>query len=323
MKRAFIGRGVRFVCVSFFSTLTFFLFFAFTVYFSLGYYLFTFSLDATFATTSNIPKNVNIEMPKPLQKSDWLADVDKNHVYIESHDGYKLHAVELNQGSDKWVICVHGYRDKGEGMSLYAYQYYNKGFNVLLPDLKGHGQSEGKYVGMGYNDRADLVAWINRIVEKYPESQIVLHGVSMGAATVMMTCGETLPPNVKVAVEDCGYTSVYDEYMYVADEFINIPIKSFALGALNTYSKLKTGQKLKNMDSVAQLKKSKTPMLFIHGDKDTFVPFEMLEKVYSANPDIEKEKYIVCGATHAYSASCDTENYFKKVFEFISKYIQQ
>ena len=310
-------------CVSIFSTLTFFLFFISTLYFSLGYYLFTFSLDATFASMSNIPQNVNIEMPKPIQKNVWLSNVEKNDAFIISQDGYKLHATEINQDSDKWVVCVHGYRDKGEGMSLYAYYYFNNGYNVLLPDLKGHGQSEGKYVGMGYNDRTDLLAWINKIIEKNPNSQIVLHGVSMGAATVMMTCGENLPQNVRVAVEDCGYTSVYDQYSYVADEFINIPIKSFALSALNTYSKIKTHKDLKTMDSVSQIKKSKTPMLFIHGDKDTFVPFRMLDEVYNANPDIEKEKYVVKGATHAYSASCDTENYFNKVFEFVSRYVQE
>ncbi len=323
MRSSYKKEKMRMVLVAAFSMLTFLIFFILSVYLTLGYYLFTFSLDATFATTSNIPKNVNIEMPKPLQQKDWFDQIDKEDVYITSFDGYRLHAYEFKQNtnSDKWAVCVHGYRDKAEGMSLYAYNYYNQGFNVLLPDLKGHGKSEGKYVGMGYTDRKDLLCWIEKIINKFPTSQIVLHGVSMGAATVMMTCGEDLPSNVKVAVEDCGYSSVYDQYAYVADNFINIPLRGFALGALNTYAQLKTGVNLKQMDATAQLQKSKVPMLFIHGDKDTFVPLEMLTKVYDANSQIEKEKFIVAGATHAYSASQDPENYFNKVFEFIGRFI--
>lgn len=321
MRSIYKKEKSKIIFVGILSTVTFLFFFIASIYLALGYYLFTFSLDATFATVSNVPKNVNIEMPKPLQKKEWFDEVEKQDVYITSYDGYKLHAYQIKQNSDKWVICVHGYRDKAEGMSLYAYHYYNKGYNVLLPDLKGHGKSEGRYVGMGYNDRKDLISWIEKIIDGFPDSQIVLHGVSMGAATVMMTCGENLPTNVKVAVEDCGYSSVYDQYSFVAENFINIPLQGFALSALNTYAILKTGVNIKQMDSIRQLEKSKIPMLFIHGDADNFVPYEMLTKVYEANDRIKKEKFVVNGATHAYSASKDTKNYFNKVFEFIGKFI--
>ena len=250
--------------------------------------------------------------------------MQKEEVYIDSYDGYKLHAYQLiNNNSNKWAFCIHGYRGNAEGMSLYARKYYDEGFNVLLPDLKGHGKSEGKYVGMGYNDRKDLLGWINLIVEEYPSSQIVLHGVSMGAATVMMTCGEQLPENVMVAIEDCGYSSVFEQYSYVAESFIDIPLKSFAIAALDTYSKFKLGTNLKEMSSVNQLKKSVTPMLFIHGDKDSFVPINMLDKVYEANSNIIKEKYIVAGAQHAYSASLNPKIYFERVFNFVYKFIDK
>ena len=316
------GYRVRAICIAVFSTVCFCICFMMALYFALGYYLFTFSLDATFASVSHVPKNVIIEMPKPVQKTEWFKSIDKEDIYIESYDGYKLHAYKIkNTNSNRWAICVHGYRDKGEGMSLYAYHYYNQGFNVLLPDLKGHGKSEGKYVGMGYNDRKDLISWIDQIIAEDSSAQIVLHGVSMGAATVMMTCGESLPENVMVAVEDCGYTSVYDQYSYVAENFIDIPMKNFALSALDTYSKLKLKTNLKEMNALEQLKKSKTPMLFIHGSKDTFIPLSMMQELYDSNNEIIKEKYVVEGASHAYSASFDTDNYFKKVFEFVYKFL--
>ena len=85
-----------------------------------------------------------------------------------------------------------------------------QGWNVLLPDMRTHGESEGKYIGMGWLDRLDVLKWIDLIRERDEQAQIILHGVSMGGATVMMTSGEALPENVRAVIDDCGYTSVWD-----------------------------------------------------------------------------------------------------------------
>lgn len=92
-----------------------------------------------------------------------------------------------------------------------------------MPDARGHGKSEGDYIGFGWDERKDYLQWINRIIKKDPQSEIVLHGVSMGAATVMMTSGEKLPDNVKAFVEDCGYSSVKGELGYQLKEMFNLP----------------------------------------------------------------------------------------------------
>jgi fermentation-respiration switch protein FrsA (DUF1100 family) len=94
----------------------------------------------------------------------------------------------------RFAVCVHGFADSSDGMGLYAAVYYDRyGMNVLLPDLRGHGRSDGDYVGMGYDDSRDILRWIDWILEKDPAAQIVLHGVSLGAAAVLMTTGYSLP----------------------------------------------------------------------------------------------------------------------------------
>ena len=96
-------------------------------------------------------------------------------------------------------------------MNPYARAYQEQGYNTLQPDNRAHGQSEGNYIGMGYLDQYDVLSWIGYILEKDSEAEIVLHGVSMGAATLMMLSGqENIPDNVKVIIEDCGYTSAKD-----------------------------------------------------------------------------------------------------------------
>ena len=129
------------------------------------------------------------------------------------------------------------------------------------------------------------------LTENGQQEQITLYGVSMGAATVMMTSGEKLPDNVKAIVEDCGYSTVNQELQYQLKELFNLP--SFPLvNVTSGITKLRAGYFFGEASAVKQLQKNHLPMLFIHGENDTFVPFSMLDEVYNATQG-PKEKYVV------------------------------
>jgi pimeloyl-ACP methyl ester carboxylesterase len=145
----------------------------------------------------------------------WVDTKDYDHIVIKNRSNESIHAltVKADEPSDKWLICIHGYTSSPKGMGSYGLHYHKKGYNILFPALRGHDISEHRSITMGWLDRFDIIDWINYIIEIYGENvEIVLHGVSMGAATVMMTTGENLPNNVKCAVADCGYSSVWDEF---------------------------------------------------------------------------------------------------------------
>ncbi|MDD2973247.1 MAG: alpha/beta fold hydrolase [Lachnospiraceae bacterium] len=251
----------------------------------------------------------------------WVASTDHGTVSITSGDGLQLKAVEFRQENDShlWSIVVHGYNNSWDTMKDYAQKYYERGYHVLAPDLRAMGSSEGEYIGMGWLDRLDLMLWIDRIVAEDPEAQIVLHGISMGAATIMMTVGEDIPSNVKVCVEDCGYTSDWDEQADKLDKLFHLP--EFPLMyTVNIMTKLKAGYYITDADCIPQLQKNKTPMLFIHGDMDDYNPYWMLDVVYEANACTEKEKLVVHGARHAMSVYTEPEVYWNTVWKFIDKY---
>lgn len=243
--------------------------------------------------------------------------------YIISYDNLKLHGyiIENEIPSNKWVIIFHGYFSNGNSMAISAQQFYELGYNILLPDARGSGQSEGAYIGMGWHERLDAVDWINKIVEKNSDAQIALYGVSMGGATVMMISGEELPSNVKVIVEDCGYSSVWNEFSYQLKEIFGIPsfpVMNFA----SAVTKIRAGYTLGEADAVKQVEKSITPMLFIHGDSDTFVPSDMLDIVYNA-ANVPKEKIFVKGAGHGASSNVLGDEYWERVSEFVGRYIPE
>ena len=204
-------------------------------------------------------------------------------------------------------------------MGVYVKHYHEMGYNVLTPSLNGHAESESSLITMGWKDRLDVIDWINFIVENYPDCKIVLHGESMGSATTMMATGEDLPENVKVAVADCGFTSVWDIFDNKIRNNFKLPTFPF-LNSFNTVNKMCSGFNFKNASSIEQLKKSKTPTIFIHGDKDTFVPYEMLDRNYEACAS-EKEKVTIAGSTHARNSVVNPELYWSSVDNFIGKYL--
>ncbi|MBR3133137.1 MAG: alpha/beta hydrolase [Clostridia bacterium] len=292
------------------------------IYFEIGKYFYGIALDPNVTKPF---KGINDSEEKTLQKEKnkvWISEKSKN-CYINSTENgeLKLHGYKIkNEKESKvWVIAIHGYMGEGLNMTPFAQKFYERGYNVLLPDLRGHGESEGDYIGMGWHDRLDIIDWIDYLIKEDPECEIILFGVSMGASTVMMTTGEDLPTNVVAAVSDCGYTSAWDEFKYKLKQLYHLPAFP-VLYAANRSCKANAGYSLKDASAVKQLKNSVTPTLFIHGDEDDFVPAEMLDKVYDA-ASCEKEKLVIEGAGHTESSTKNPELYWKTVDDFIAKYL--
>ena len=241
--------------------------------------------------------------------------------WITNDDGYKLHACYVPAAKPEeakgTAIVVHGYTDN-HIVFLYLVRMYRDllNYNVLFPDLQYHGYSEGDEVQMGWKDRLDMLKWIEVAHNEFKDDFMVLHGVSMGAATVMMTSGEPLPDYVKCFVEDCGYASV-------AVQFNNNRKQSFGfipkdvLNSASLVTKKNYGWGFWEASSVKQVAKCDRPMLFIHGDADDFVPFDNLQMCYDAKKKGYKEMYVCHGAVHANSYQKDPETYIAKVSNFL------
>ena len=250
----------------------------------------------------------------------WLEQ-NGTEVEIISKDGLKLVGCEIKarQNSDIWVIAVHGYMGSGTDMIQYVEKFRSYGYNGLIIDLRAHGRSEGQYIGMGWLDRYDLRMWIDKIIEENKNCKIILYGISMGASTVSMTTGEELPKEVKLAIADCGYTSVWEEFAVHLKKILHV-LPFPLLYVASFMSKMFVGYGFKEASTIKQLKKSKTPTLFIHGKKDKFVPFSMLDKIYKS-AQCEKEKLEIEEAAHAESCNINPEKYWGTIEKFIEKYI--
>jgi fermentation-respiration switch protein FrsA (DUF1100 family) len=268
--------------------------------------------------------------PDPLPR--WIETRGCEIVGLRSGDGLALRGRYLAApgGGAATAILAHGYHGSGGQMSEYARFFYEElHYNVLIPDARGHGLSEGDYAGFGWHERLDWLRWIDWARDRAAGTAletggggIVLFGVSMGAATVMMTAGETLPPEVKAVIADCGYTSVEEELAYQLKQTYHIsgPLGSWLLKATGRLTRERAGYGFEEASCLAQIKKSKTPTLFIHGDADTYVPFAMVFTLYEAGPP-EKDLYIAKGAGHGLAYDTDPEEYRRRVRLFLEKYL--
>lgn len=247
----------------------------------------------------------------------------REDIYIRGDDGMQLHGnyIPAEAGDSvehRFAICVHGYADTSESMGLYASVYRDRyGMNVLMPDLRGHGRSDGDYVSMGYDDSRDILRWIDWVLEKDPAAQILLHGISMGAATVLMTTGFHLPKQVAAAISDSAYTSAMDVFSYayktLDEALIPAPVM---LEAVRAIALVRTGYDIAKAAPVRAVAHSQTPTLFIHGQADDFVPPRMMPALYKA-ASCPKAFLWIPEAAHVQAVNVDPETYWARVERFL------
>lgn len=320
-----------------------------TILICAGYYLIGVALKPQELVTRSRNMEASFEhifhdYPETKAWIDSLQDAGAwTDLYMEADEGQRqMHAYYMAAArpTHRTAVIVHGYTDNAARMLPIGYLYHKVlGYNILLPDLYGHGLSEGNEVRMGWKDRLDVLQWMEKAEELVSRQlkeddiadslqapvEMVVHGISMGAATTMMVSGEVEHgthqlPYVKCFVEDCGYTSAWDEFAGELKVRYHLPPFPL-LHIASLFCKYEYGWSFQEASALEQVRKCNLPMLFIHGDADTFVPTWMVHPLFEAKPQ-PKELWIVPGIDHAHSYRDSKEEYTTHVKQFVEKYIQ-
>ena len=276
--------------------------------------------DRKVKTTQIQPDKTSLKAMKGKKKEEAKAYFEKQGLQedkMTSYDGtqLKLFYVE-NPSVSKWVLMIHGYRSKHEEMLAYAKLYHKQGYNVVMPDLRASGQSEGSYVGMGMLDKEDMKFVLQWIIRRHRNAAIVVHGNSMGAATALLLAGEKEASQVKAFVADSAYTSVYE--MFKEELQLRFHLPSFPLlDVASLISKMRAGYSFKEVSVIQAIKRSTKPILLIHGEKDDFVPFSMMQRLYDAKTQGKKKQLVSKKAGHTESLFDLGDVYSKTIFDFI------
>lgn len=282
-------------------------------------------------------QRIMVTTPRDPDKEDHLTAQHEGRLWARQGEGFShitiTNEMDLilsascisNADNHRWVICIHGYHDSSESMGIYARHYSEEGWNVLLPDQRGYGNSQGDHIGWGYDERLDLLEWVNYITRRDPEAQIVLHGVSMGAATALMLTGDPVPAQVKAVISDCCYTSAEAIMKHVYHTFLkekysmHLPFAP-VFSMIRKTALRRAGLDIKDASPIEAVSRSKTPTLFIHGVDDEFVPASMMGKLYQA-ARCPKQFLWVEHAAHTESVAVDPQLYWKTVDLFLDTYL--
>ena len=249
---------------------------------------------------------------------NWASNIVNKKVEIKADDGIALRGTEYitDENTENWAIVLHGYRAEPKSVLTIGEHFSEKGYNVLIPSMRACADSDGEFVGMGWLDKDDLKCWINLVLAENSNAKIILHGSSMGAATVLMASGDELPQNVKAIIADSGYTSVWD--IFASEAKVRFGLPEFpVLNMFEIVANFRAKYDIKEASALEQVKKATVPILFIHGDNDDFVPEYMCEKLYEA-ANCKKDKLIIHSAGHTESRYKEPETYYNKIFEFLS-----
>ena len=251
----------------------------------------------------------------------WLNEHDAQDVYISSDDGLKLHGLWIPALNPRGtVLFAHGYRSTMLVDFGLAFDFYhNQGMNLLVPEQRCHGRSEGRFITFGVKESEDMVSWIdyhNDVFGKYP---MILSGLSMGASTMLYLADQELPGNVKGIIADCGFTSPWEILTVVFKRVIHLPAAP-TLIITDLIAKLIAGFGLKEKDTRLSLINSRLPVFMIHGTEDCFVPCKMTEQGYAACEG-DKQLLLVDGADHGVSFLVAKERYTEMIYNFLNQHI--
>lgn len=213
----------------------------------------------------------------------------------------------------KIAFIVHGYHsDHLETAGMFYELYHKRGFDVFACDNTASGESGGNIIGYDVLESEDCLKWIYFLINEFgADIQIIMHGFSLGGATVLKM-SDRCPDNVKFTVSDCGFIS--------AAELIRSQIGPL-YPAVYRLNRLIGGYDLNDSDVSGNVSASKQPFLIVHGRDDRIVPFSMAERIFELCPN-DKDKLFVDGAKHMESIHNARERYEAKLDEFIGKYVR-
>lgn len=284
-------------------------------------YLLSYSLDPSGREERDSQTMQRLRQGYP-EAAAWVDSMEVcgalRDTFIVNSKGVRLHArYASNEEARGTVVLVHGYTDNATSMLMFAPLYHDSlRFNIIAIEHERHGQSEGEAIQMGWLDRLNLELWIGVAERMWPDTPMYLHGVSMGAATVMMCAGDPLPLSVKGVIEDCGYTSVWDEFSGEIHNQFHLPVHPL-MDIASALCRVRYGWDFREASALEQVRKSTLPMLFIHGTADSFVPTEMVHRLYAAKDVGPKDLWLSDGCTHAQTYHDYPEEYLRRVQQFL------
>lgn len=250
-------------------------------------------------------------------EKQWLAK-NAEAVEIEGEEGHILKALRVDNyiTAHSYVILCHPVTAGVSDMASYACHYYELGFNVVIPHMRGCGESDYDTLSMGVYDNEDILRWVNMIVSEDSEAQIFLHGLGIGGSAVLIASGDELPSNVKGVIADSSYADLEDLFKVNCEKLYDLPpFPAVKIGGV--YLESLVGWSFEDGLVTEKVKNSRLPILLFHGGDDNIVPVSHSNDLYEALPVEGSDHVLISGAAHCQCLNKNPDKYWRNVDSFI------
>ena len=303
---------MKYFCLACLSLCVIFLL-LFGIYLLLGYLGWHFAMSRK----SGLKKGIEFNSKRKRMQEDIDYFKDYKVLDLNTFDNLRLKGFYKDNNFSKLAIVVHGYGGCHYDVVKQCQIFEKAGYDIFTLDLRAHGESEGDALTMGLYESQDLLSWIEQL-SSFKDYRIALYGISMGASTVLLSASDKKAKNIQLAIEDCGYDNANREFSYI---FAKSKIKrKWLYRIFYKYTKQVKKIDLRQIDIAKSIKNLKMPVLFIHGDKDEFVPTEMVYTLFDSVGTDRKSLYIAKDATHGNAYEVNPKLYEQKIYTFLNKY---
>lgn len=250
-------------------------------------------------------------------ESEWI-EKNGEEIQIKNSEGKSLTALKIKNEhvSHSYIIICHQYGGSPQSMEEYAKHFYELGFNIILPYMRGHGESAYSDISFGWKDYQDIEDWVADITDRDEKSRIALFGVSLGANAVTLAAAQEMPENVRFVIADSCYISMdamVKEYVKNQTNFSSFVTKTL----VSMFSEDKMGVSFKNADTIMKVREIDLPIMFINGENDTVVPPLISKKLYEICEAEGVEEVIIENGTHGNNLQADKETYWANIDAFL------
>jgi uncharacterized protein len=281
-----------------------------------GYYL---ARIAVLPEVHPSEETYRVEIEKGRLDPQEFEAWERKELHLPSKFGYDLYALYFPlSGSQRCVVLSHGHTWSLYGMVKYARLFRQRGYNLLLYDLRYHGKSGGKNMTFGFYEQHDLrlmVDWAFR--QMGPGGMVGTMGESLGAAITLLEAAND--PRLNFVISDCAFSDLNELLTYRKQEmFPWLPNWPF-MPLTDLFSFFITGMRFKDVCPLQAAARINIPALFIHGLEDRYIPTPMGEALYAAKNNGYRQLYLAPGARHAESLVKNKEAYEEVLDEFLNR----
>ena len=213
------------------------------------------------------------------------------------------------------IVLVHGLGSNrtSDGALELASHLWDKGFDSLLFDLKGHGTSDEGLVSGGYYEQDDLLGAFDYLIDAgVPSNNIGVLGISLGGAVAILAASQET--RIKAVVADTSYANVTDLLVQEVSRTTPIPrwiIPAFIPGT-TVAARLMYGIQINHLVPEKYVKRIDYPIYVIHGQADERIPVDHSIRIHSAaHPD--SSLWILPDVEHADAFITFPEEYSERV----------